>query len=517
MSSNVQMPAVERYSRGGAMSMRISSGSPRGPRRAARGTPRRARRRPSSPAARAPRGRSCRRSGSRCGSWRRSVSVAPASTAGTPADAERRVGGPQHDRRVAGRRRAAGDPDDARRVRRRAAGGGRLGRRRLARRRSASATGAVTIAGAVRSSVGGAASCGRVPMTFVCASSADCDARALGDRLGRRAGDRHRGDERRRRPAEVLAAVGAEVAAGLVLQAAAAAGRLLAHGSGSPFSSSERRLELGRRQAVVVRDGGRLDGLELAALLAHAQLVVRVDRLPALDAARDRHLHLGRQRLIAVDVEQRGRRGRRRRVDVGADDDAAVVLDAQRDRREEQRSASSQPGARAALAAERAGLADGLAARRGGQALDLVDAEPGRQAGERVLGREVDVEVRGQRVERRDDRVEHLLERVQEAHRERRRLVAAARRRRGGRCRARRCADGGARTPSRARACLRQRGRRAAVGRELVAASGSPTSYVPRMVAFTMCTPEAIVSSGSSTMCEPGGSGCWRPLTRSAR
>ena len=108
-------------------------------------------------------------------------------------------------------------------------------------------------------------------------------------------------------------------------------------------------------------------------------------------------------------------------------DDAAVVVDAQRDLREEQAQRQLQAGARPAQARELAGAAHRLAALIGGQALDLVDAQPRRQAGERVLGREVDVEVRRQRVERRDDRVEHLLERLQEADRERRRLVARAR------------------------------------------------------------------------------------------
>ena len=115
---------------------------------------------------------------------------------------------------------------------------------------------------------------------------------------------------------------------------------------------------------------------------------------------------------------------RRRVVGRLADDDPTVVVDPQRDVREEEAERELQPGARPAQARELTGAAHRLAALCGGQALDLVDAEPGREAGERVLGREVDVEVRGQRVERRRDRVEHLLEGLQEAHRERRRLIA---------------------------------------------------------------------------------------------
>ena len=78
-------------------------------------------------------------------------------------------------------------------------------------------------------------------------------------------------------------------------------------------------------------------------------------------------------------------------------------------------SVSSRPGPRPVAAGELVGAADELALALDRPRLVHLQAEPAREQREHVLGREVGVDVRGQRVEQRDDRVEERLERADEA------------------------------------------------------------------------------------------------------
>src|SRR4051794_2098685 len=236
------------------------------------------------------------------------------------------------------------------------------------------------------------------------------------------------------------------------------------------------------------------------------QAIRGVYRFHLLYATSDGRLLFRRDRLVAIHDEFRGL-GFGPLGDVRGVGHAARVLDAQGQPGERQFEGELEPGHRAALAPEVRGAPHLFAPCGDRLALVEVDAEPDAEQIEDVARRQIRVEVRLQAVEDRDDRVEHVLERPDEAHPE---VFLEVDRRQ-------RAAHGGAvgyhlRRLATAAGELDHQGAEArpveglvvpvpvsvSVGHLDQAAGGVESG--PPWLALTMCWAEAISSSSSSTM-----------------